>query len=419
MAIDHQIRPGTEAFPYARKNTYVLSLATFISTVGFGVSFPFLPLMVLELDPTADANSWVGYITGSFFLIGFLTTPLWGSVADHFGRKAMVLRTSLGMGLLHMLIPFSPSLSWIMVIFLLLGTTNGFVPAAQALVATTNPSHQMGRALSLLHTGTWLGTSLGPVAGAFLAGLLTQYRSMYWVTGGLVLSAGLLGLFFTHEEKRARLQPFRLTVRRDLRITLALPQVKVLFPIAYLFAIVYLGNVPVMSLYTIEILEKAGITGKSVRDMWVGVVAVGLPLASAISAPLWGRFLDRTGPERTLGISLVTGTLATIPLVLVTTPITLALSRLGVGVFSVGIGLSVMTAVKARAPKGMEARVLAFLTAVSMLGFGSGPFLAGQIAPWWGLRGYLALNSLSLAAMTVIWFGLVLGGRITPYQETP
>ena len=407
------VSDGEDSFSHGTRNTYTLTLATFTSTVGFGISFPFLPLMVLELDPQANANAWVGYITGSFFLIGFLTTPMWGAVADHYGRKLMVLRTGLGMGVLHMLLPVAPGLGWFMFFFLVLGTTNGFVPSAQALVATTTHPSKMGRALSMLHTGTWLGNSLGPAVGAFLAGFVVSYRSLYWVTGGLVLTAGLLGLVFAREERTKPKGPFRLHVIQDLRTTISLPQAKIMLSISYVFAIIYLGNVPVMSLYTLDLLEKLGTSDKSTRDMWVGMVALALPISSALAAPLWGRALDRFGPESVLSLSLITGTLATVPIVFVTSPFALMVARFMLGVMSVGIGLAVLMGIKSRSPKGMEARVMAFGTAVSMLGFGSGPFLAGLVGPSFGLRVYFALNTASLAVMLGVWFLLVLSGRVS------
>ena len=46
-----------------------------------------------------NLESWVGLVVGVFFLTSLLITPLWGVVADHYGKKSMTLRAGFGMGL--------------------------------------------------------------------------------------------------------------------------------------------------------------------------------------------------------------------------------------------------------------------------------------------------------------------------------
>jgi len=149
-----------EDYPYWRRNKYALAGATFLLAVGFGIANPFLPLMLGELGIVTHVETWVGYLQGSYFLLSFFLTPIWGVLADHFGRKAMVLRTSLGMAVLTMLMPVAPNLAVFGALFVMMGTTNGFTPASQALVATTTPGRRLGSSLAWVQTGSCPATGI-------------------------------------------------------------------------------------------------------------------------------------------------------------------------------------------------------------------------------------------------------------------
>lgn len=85
-------------FPYWRRNLQVLPLANLLCGLGFSLSWPFLPLMVRGLGVQENLETWIGYMMLVFYFIGFIITPIWGGIADHYGRKIMVLRAMLGMG---------------------------------------------------------------------------------------------------------------------------------------------------------------------------------------------------------------------------------------------------------------------------------------------------------------------------------
>ena len=79
----------------------MLPLANLLCGIGFSVSFPFLPLMVRGLGVQENLETWVGYMMLAFYMAGFVANPIWGGIADHYGRKLMVLRASARHGRLH------------------------------------------------------------------------------------------------------------------------------------------------------------------------------------------------------------------------------------------------------------------------------------------------------------------------------
>ncbi|HEX9841389.1 MAG TPA: MFS transporter, partial [bacterium] len=168
----------SELFPHWRRNMVGMGLATFALTTGIGITNPFLPLVLKEMGATGPLETWVGYALGSYFALSFLLTPMWGVVADHYGRKLMALRTSLGMATLFLVLPLAPTLGWFMALYVLMGTTNGFIPSTNALIVTNTPTASLGRALSWVQTGTLVGGAIGPAIGALVASRLPAYRHL-------------------------------------------------------------------------------------------------------------------------------------------------------------------------------------------------------------------------------------------------
>jgi MFS transporter, DHA1 family, multidrug resistance protein len=134
-------------YPHARRNLRVLPIANAMSSMGFALCWPFLPLMVLSLGVRDNLETWVGYMMLVFYIISFVSGPVWGGIADHFGRKIMILRAMLGMGVFMSLIPFAPTPMWFAFLFVLVGFFNGANMSSQALLdcRCCRPAYWLGR----------------------------------------------------------------------------------------------------------------------------------------------------------------------------------------------------------------------------------------------------------------------------------
>lgn len=411
--------PGGDPFPFWRRNMFVMAAATFSHTLGFGIVNPFFPLILKEMGATGRLETWVGYSLGSYFTLSFFLTPLWGVVADHYGRKLMALRTSLGMATIFLLLPMMPSLGWFLALFFLMGTTNGFIPATSGLIATNTPRRSMGRSLSFVQTGTLIGGAVGPAVGALIASLLPGYRYLYWVSAASLVTGGVLTMLFARERHQRPAAPFRIHLLADLKVILRIPNILTLMLITFTYTFVFLGAGAIISVFTLDLLASEGIHSGPQVDYWVGAVTLALALASALAVPFWGRLLDRFGPGRILAVSLLAGALASIPTILVQSPLQMAMARFLLGLLAIGIGPAATTMTKNYAPRGMESRVLAYSAAFGALGIGGGPFIAGIIGPVVGLRVFFALNSLLLLAAFLLWLrALTRGAAGDPGAES-
>jgi DHA1 family multidrug resistance protein-like MFS transporter len=405
-----------ELHPHWQRNRRALAAGVFCNTLGFTVCFPYLALIVQELGATGHLETWVGLLAGGFFTVSFLLAPVWGAFADHFGRRSMVLRAGLGMGLGFAALALSSSMGWFLPFFVLVGTCNGYVPAAIALVATNTPRQHLGRALAMVQTAALLGTTCGPAVGALLAGSLPAYRHLFWVSAAMSLVAGAFALAFVRERMQRPEGRFRLHVLRDSRVILRVPTMWVLFALSFLFSTTVFGSTTVIALYVLEIARDPATLRGLPLETWVGIATLALTISSAAAAPLWGRWLDRYETGRVLALSLLAGLLASAVFPFVQSPLQLTVARVVLGVCAVGIQPAVVQLMKRWSPLGMDARTLALGTSLAMLGNGAAPLAAGFIGPLLGLRAHFAFIALLLGAGLLLWTarGLPRVGRPLP-----
>lgn len=144
----------------------VLVFVCLVTSVVSSLGAPLLPTIgeVYGLS-VADAQ-WALTLT---VLVGAVTTPLMGALADGPRRRRVVL-VALGTVLLGCLLAGLPSESPVLLLLgrALQGVGLGLVPLAMAVAREQLPAERRGSAISLLSITTVLGVGLGyPVTGLF------------------------------------------------------------------------------------------------------------------------------------------------------------------------------------------------------------------------------------------------------------
>ena len=390
------------SYPYWRRNLQVLPLATLLTSMGFALSFPFLPVMVRSLGVHEHLETWIGNMMLVFYIISFLAGPVWGGIADHYGRKIMVLRAMLGMGFFMSLVPFAPTAMWFAFLFSLVGFFNGAATAAQALLVANTPPRRLGGALSMVHTGVLAGQTMGPAVATVLAALVDKPHWLFWISGGLLLIAGTLVVVFVHEVKQLAPGPWRLQWISSLRELLAVPRIGFLYLLSFTFAALSSGNVTVLSVYTLQLLAAQPEASGS-EAFWVGAVAMGLTLSSVLSLTLWGRVLDRVDPARVLVYTTAAAALTQLPLPFLQSPLQLVLARVAFGLSASLMLPASIRLLKSYAPAGMDARAISYASSFQFIAMGIAPFCAGMIGPVLGLRAYFALTTVFTFAALMLW----------------
>src|SRR5919204_7049388 len=86
--------------PAWRRTFVALCASQTIAMLAFSMALPFLPLYVQRLgveDPRAAAR-WAGAMAAGGAVIMAVMAPVWGAIADRYGRKPMVARALIGGG---------------------------------------------------------------------------------------------------------------------------------------------------------------------------------------------------------------------------------------------------------------------------------------------------------------------------------
>src|SRR5580698_1016593 len=92
--------------PYWRRNLAVRVFGSFTTLVSLSMLLPFLPLYVQQLGVTSSSAviQWSGVAFGATFLRTAVIAPIWGHLADRYGRKPMLVRAAIGMAIVMSLI---------------------------------------------------------------------------------------------------------------------------------------------------------------------------------------------------------------------------------------------------------------------------------------------------------------------------
>jgi len=397
-------RPRSAAeHPYWRGNARALAAGNLFTNTGWNAAFTFLPLMVQAMGVETHLELWIGAMMFGYYGTSCLVTPVWGVLADHYGRKSMVLRAGFGMAVGFAILSMMSTPLGFLAILVLAGLANGFVPAGQALVATATPRQNVGGALALTQVGSVVGTLLGPLAGAALIGVLPSDRALFAFCAVLMLVASYLVLTRVREDHVRPAHPLRIDLYGDMRRLWTVPGLKLLYYLQVLFAFTVFGSVTVVSIYTMQLLEDDAAFGGFGVETWVAITAIAFTVGGVASLPLWGRVLDRYPAERVLVFILVGACVTGVLQPLVRDPLELTVARTLFAVFIWGLPPALIHLTKECAPRGMEGRTLSYGTALQQMGSAVAPLMAGVLAPYVGLRGFFWLCAVLIVIGWALW----------------
>ncbi|MCF6094213.1 MFS transporter [Microaerobacter geothermalis] len=383
-----------------KRNLYILCVTQFLVLGAMSLIIPFLPLYIQELGITSEkeVTVWSGVVFGVNFLSAFIFSPIWGNLADKYGRKIMLLRSGYGMAIVVALTGFAANVWQLALLRLLNGVVSGFIPASIALTATNTPKEKTGYALGLLQSGAVAGSIMGPFFGGLLAEWI-GYRAVFWVTGALIFVAAVVVTFFVVEEKKPnpKDQVSTGSFFGDFKFILKTEPLLSLFVAGFLVQFAMLNPMPILPLF-IQQLQSSG----EYIAFFSGLVAAVTGLANMIASPTLGKWGDKRGSEKVLFYSLLGASLMFIPQALVTSVGQLIIFRFLLGLCIGGLLPSVNSLIHRYSPKGMESRTYGYSNSAIFLGNMSGPIFGGLVGGWIGLRAVFWITAVFLL-INAIW----------------
>ncbi len=189
------------------RNVWALALVVFIAFVGFQFFSPFLPLYVMELGVTERTRValWSGLLTAVTPAVSGLLGPLWGSFADRFGRKMMMVRSLVGFVIIVAAMGLVTSVTQLLVLRILQGCIAGFSVFAMALASVSCPKDRVPVAIGRVQGAQLLSVAVGPAAGGYVASHF-GLRYAFFVTAGMC-ALSLIGLLALFTENRPTAEP--------------------------------------------------------------------------------------------------------------------------------------------------------------------------------------------------------------------
>ena len=144
------------------KKLFTLLLVVFIDLIGFGIVIPILPLLVTEVGGGAFI---VGTVIASFSLFTFLFGPILGRLSDKYGRRPVLIVSSLLNSLSYFIVFFFPILWVLFPARMLAGIGSSNISVAQAYIADSSTAQERTKALGMMGAIFGLGFILGPLLG--------------------------------------------------------------------------------------------------------------------------------------------------------------------------------------------------------------------------------------------------------------
>jgi len=367
-----------------QRNLAVIWLAELIAISGFTVFMPFMPYYVQELGVTRleEVEFWSGLLLSSQAVTMALVAPLWGSLADRYGRKIMVMRAMLGGSVVIALMGFAQNVVQLLVLRTVQGIFTGTVPAATTLVASSSPPERRGYSLGLLQMAIYSGASVGPLLGGLIADHV-GFRATFWVTGALLFSAGILVATLVHETFTS---PETLDSREKPHLWDGLVMVlrtRALMIVLGIRVMMRMGMRVVGPMLPLFIQEIAA-PGTKIASLTGTIEGFGAASA-AVTSVILGRISDKIGYRRIL---LVCGPAACVLSGLIATahhPTQVLILRTLVGAAMGGILASVSALQAALAPKDRFGAVYGVDTSAVSVANALAPMIGAGLAASWGL----------------------------------
>jgi MFS family permease len=386
--------------PIWKRNLIVCWFGMFVTSVGMSQIAPVMPLFIkhLGVEGAALIAQFSGIAFGITYVISAIFSPVWGHAADRFGRKPMLLRSSLGMAVVIFSMGFAPNVYVLIGLRLLQGAITGYSTACTTLIATQTDREHAGEALGTLSTANIAGSLLGPMIGGYIGDNL-GLQNVFFITGALLLIAFIATVLFvkevfTHQDQKT------LSIRQ---VWSSLPEKSLTITLFVTFFIL------TVALYTVEPIVTIYVTQLSRTASHIalisGMVFSASGLANILAAPRLGKLSDRIGAHRVILVALVAAGLIFIPQAFVKNPWQLMGLRFLLGLTTGGMIPSVNILIKKITPDSVTGRVFGINMSAGYLGVFAGAVLGGQVAAYLGIRYIFFITSaLLLINATLVYY---------------
>ncbi|HEY9053556.1 MAG TPA: MFS transporter [Rectinemataceae bacterium] len=382
-----------------KKSFASLWVAELLAIIGFSTSNPMIPLYLKELgvsDPAA-LNGWTGAINASSSLALAIFAPIWGALADSYGKKPMLMRAMFGGSVAMGLLALTTSPWQVLALKTLQGCITGTIAAATVLTATIVPQAEVGYRLGLLHMAVFMGNSLGPMFGGVVTDLAGS-RTNFLATAILLLLAGIIVTREVIESGMPKPKSGSLLRNAvpDIRVLRSTPGLSGVMVVIF---VVQFANAVVGPLIPLVVMDmKAGSGGLgSLSGLLIGVAS----LAGALGAVITGKTSAKLGYSKALLVCLGGAFLFYVPQGFADRPWQLLILRAFSGFFLGGTMPTANALIALRSKREKQGAVYGLSTSISNAGGALGPAYGAVAASTLGYPAVFFTTSLLLGVMAL------------------
>lgn len=295
------------AAPPRKAGLAFILVTLFLDVLGIGLIVPIFPKLVGSFvgDDAARASELYGWFIAAYALAQFFASPILGGLSDRFGRRPVLLLSTLGQSVNYVLLATSPSLGLLWVGRVLGGLTSASISTATAYIADVSPPEKRAQSFGFVGMAFGLGFIVGPGLGGLLGSV--SVRLPFWVAAGLTLLNTAYGFFVLPESLDA-------THRRDFSLARANPLGTLgalgRYPLVLsLVVTIFLANFAQRCLESTWVLSTQFRYGWDTRMTGLSLALVGVG-AAIVQGGLVRVVVPKLGERRTLLLGLLLGATA-------------------------------------------------------------------------------------------------------------
>lgn len=380
-----------------QKNLWLLWFGALVTSASYSMVVPFLPLFLLQIGVHQHTEMWSGVLFSVSFLMGALISPYWGSLADRYGRKPMILRSGFSLFVVYILTAFVTNPYELLALRALQGLLAGYIPGAIALIATNTPEEKVGYALAFMSTSTATGNIVGPLLGGGIAKLFSN-RVAFASAGIMVFLSTLLVLWFVTEEKFVPSKK-RSSVISDFKVAAGNKPFMVLLTLTLLTSLSIMTIEPVLTLYIAQIggsLKNASLVS--------GIVFSLAGIATILFAPRWGKLSEKVGFRTILVTGLLGGAIGNMMQIPFHSVVGFSIVRFLYGAFFSAVFPALNGLVVQTTESSFRGRAFGLNQTASQLGTMLGPLIGGYIGGAFSVHSIFWVTGGLLLVTTVFAF---------------
>ncbi len=356
-------------------------MAQVLSIIGFSFAMPFLPFFIQDLGITDRGEQawWAGITLAATGVTLAIFAPIWGIMADRYGRKSMVMRSMFGGAIVLLLMSFSRNVIDLLIFRLFQGMLTGTISASIALVASVTPSRRSGMAMGLMQSAVFVGVAIGPLIGGLVADMY-GYRTAFRIGAVIVLLGGFL-VHYGADEDFSRPDP--MLDSGHLNFMKAMLNSGFISAVMILLAVRFANTIikPSFPLVIRDIVENVGRLNST-----TGVIMALAGITGAISAGLLGYFGDRIGHFYIVIFASLAAAVTAVGHALARSVPELAAAHILFGLAVAGT----MPAANAMIQKHIDpkhmGKAFGIASSISMIGIALGPLTGGFLGKEFGIR---------------------------------